>query len=92
MKFSGGVEPAPLEQALNELVRRHEPLRTIYPNITGKPVQIIQPLVPHSLPFEDYSGLPEEEQLAAIRSYVSNRGDQPFNLQTDPNGPFCPAP
>ena len=41
-RFSGGIEPACLERALNELVHRHEPLRTVYPYQGGKPVQVIR--------------------------------------------------
>ncbi len=84
LKFTGGIELHFLERALNELVRRHEPLRTVYPNQGGRPVQVIQPFESFSLPFVDYSNLPEDEREKAIHQYVSEQSDQPFNLQRGP--------
>lgn len=81
VKFTGGIELSPFERALNELVRRHEPLRTVYPNQGGKPVQIIQPFEPFSLPFVDFSSLGEAEQQESINRYVSEHGGKSFNLQ-----------
>ena len=84
IKFTGGIDKTSLERALNELVHRHEPFRTVYPNQGGKPVQIIQPFEPFSLPVVDYSGLSEDEQQQAILQYVSDHGDKPFDLQRGP--------
>ncbi len=84
VNLSGGIDRSTLERVLNELIRRHEPLRTIYPSQGGKPVQVIQPFEQFSLPFVDYSGLPEDELQQAIHNYVSEHGDQPFNLQEGP--------
>jgi amino acid adenylation domain-containing protein len=84
LKFSGGIDPPTLERALNELVHRHEPLRTVYPNQGGRPVQIIHPFESFSLPFKDFSGLPEDEKEPAIRGYTSDHGNQPFDLQRGP--------
>jgi len=84
IKFTGGIDPPSLEQALNELVRRHAPLRILYPNRGGRPVQVIQPFVSFSLPFVDYSSLPEDEMQQAIHQYISEQGDQPYNLQRGP--------
>ncbi len=84
IKFTGGIDPVSLERALNELVLRHAALRTVYPNQGGRPVQVIQPFESFSLPLVDYSGLPEDEQLQTIRSYVSKHGNQPYNLLYGP--------
>src|SRR3972149_8985798 len=65
VKFNGGIDSPSLERALNELVRRHEPLRTVYPNQGGRPVQGIQPFESFSLPYVDYSGLSDDEQQRA---------------------------
>jgi amino acid adenylation domain-containing protein len=83
-KLSGGIDTPSLERALNEMVRRHIPLRTGYPNQGGRPLQVIQPFEPLSLPYVDYSGLSEEEQQLAIHRYVSEHGDQPYDLQRGP--------
>jgi amino acid adenylation domain-containing protein len=83
-KFIGEVDLSLLERALNEIVRRHEPLRTVFPNRGGKPVQVVQPFAPFSLPYEDYSALPDEEQQQTIRKYAYDHGNEPYYLQHGP--------
>jgi amino acid adenylation domain-containing protein len=83
-KFTGGVDRPSLERALNELIRRHEPLRTCYPNQGGRPVQIVQPFTEISLPYVDFSGLAETEIQQAVRQYAVDNGDQPYDLQHGP--------
>lgn len=85
LKFTGGVNPRYLELALNELVRRHEPLRTLYPNQGGKPVQVIQPFQPFSLPQVDFSSLPEKERQGAVQAYLTEHSNQPFDLHHGPS-------
>ena len=84
IKFTGGVDLACMEQALNGLVRRHEPLRTVYPNQGGRPVQVIQPYEPFSLPLMDFSELSEVEQEKAVLGFSTKEGNQPFNLENGP--------
>ena len=88
-KITGGIVRPAFEQALNELVRRHEPLRTIYPNRGGSPVQVMTPFEEFTIPFVDYSGLPEDEQNQAIQRYFSAQASQPFNLQQGPVARFA---
>jgi amino acid adenylation domain-containing protein len=84
IKYTGGIALHSMERALNELIRRHTPLRTVYPNQRGKPIQVIQPFEPFSLPRLDFSGLPENERQQAIQSYVAVQGGKPYNLQQGP--------
>jgi hypothetical protein len=84
VKFTGGIDRQLLAQALNELMRRHEPLRTLYPNQAGRPVQVIQPFEPQAVQFEDFSGLPGNEPEQAVRRLVAEINDRPFDLQRGP--------
>ncbi len=84
IKLTGGIDLPSLERALNEMVRRHEPLRTVYPNRGGRPVQVIQPFESFSLPYVDFSELSEDEQQRAVLRYISEHGNQPFDLQRGP--------
>ena len=43
LRLDGALNIAALEQSLNELVRRHEILRTTFPTVNGKPIQKIAP-------------------------------------------------
>src|SRR5436853_6731300 len=40
-RLQGSVNKAMLEHALNEVVRRHEILRTVFQTVDGKPMQVI---------------------------------------------------
>jgi len=84
IRITGGIDRHIMEQALNVLVRRHESLRTTFPNQGGKPVQVIRPFEAFSIPFEDFSGLPEDELEQVIHHYISKLGNQPFDLQKGP--------
>jgi amino acid adenylation domain-containing protein len=57
----GELKPAALAAALDEVVRRHEVLRTVLvEGDGGMPVQRIEPFVCRALPLVDISGNPEE--------------------------------
>ncbi|HEY2739907.1 MAG TPA: condensation domain-containing protein, partial [Thermoanaerobaculia bacterium] len=68
----GDREAAALAATLGEIVRRHEALRTIFPEVAGRPVQEILPPAPFALPLVDLQVLPpsrrvaEAERLAAL--------------------------
>jgi amino acid adenylation domain-containing protein len=89
LKFTGGIDQVSLQQALNEVIRRHESQRTVYPNRSGKPVQIIRPFQPFSMPFVDFSNLPEDSREQAVRKYVSDQSNQAFDLQRGPSTRFA---
>ena len=84
LRFSGGIDHPTLEKALNEIVQRHESLRTFYPNKEGKPVQVVQEYKPFTLPFVDFSHLGEEERQKSIHKYIVDHGDKPFDLLNGP--------
>ena len=54
-KLSGGVDRQTLEQALKELVLRHESLRAVYPGEEGQPRRVIRPVEPLTLAYVDFS-------------------------------------
>src|SRR5712691_9952542 len=49
VRIAGQLNVPILERCLNEIVRRHEALRTTFPTVRGQPVQRISPAEPHSL-------------------------------------------
>ena len=58
VRFEGALNLAALAQSFNEVVRRHEVLRTRFNMRDGRPVQIIAPSLQVPLPIIDLSGLP----------------------------------
>ncbi|NNJ59665.1 MAG: amino acid adenylation domain-containing protein [Dactylosporangium sp.] len=53
VRIRGPLQPAPLRDAINETVRRHESLRTTFQLREGKPMQVVQWQLPVDLPEED---------------------------------------
>ncbi len=84
LRLTGQLDPAALERALNELVARHESLRTIFAMQDGEPVQIIQPGA--ALPFTlvDLRHLPQGEREAAAQAHAAAAMREPFDLGVGP--------
>lgn len=61
-----GADPVIVERCLNEIVRRHEMLRTNFCLVDGQPMQVIHPRVTIPLPVVDLQQLREPEQQAEI--------------------------
>ncbi|HEX2094786.1 MAG TPA: amino acid adenylation domain-containing protein, partial [Longimicrobiaceae bacterium] len=53
LPLHGPLDPALLERALSEIVRRHEALRTTFALSDGRPLQHVHPPRPLSLPLHD---------------------------------------
>ena len=84
LRLSGELDVEALEKALNEIIRRHEVLRTVYVLEGDKPVQIISSELRIGLPVQDLTHVSTELQEAAVRQEALDSGRHVFNLQTGP--------
>ena len=82
--LEGSLKVALLERSLNEIVRRHEVLRTTFSLVNGKPVQIIAPSLRLSLSVVDYQEYPELERESEVQRLAPQESQQPFNLTQEP--------
>ncbi|HBL27309.1 MAG TPA: non-ribosomal peptide synthetase, partial [Acidobacteria bacterium] len=82
LHFAGPLDAAALARALGEIVRRHEALRTSFPSVDGRPVQVIHPPAPVPLPAVDLSGLPAPEEEAGRLAVAESI--RPFQLDRGP--------
>jgi amino acid adenylation domain-containing protein len=73
-----------LERALNEIVRRHEVLRTAFAVAGGEPVQVIAPSLHLPLPVIDLRGLPEAEREREATRRAGEEALKPFDLSEAP--------
>ncbi|HWW75502.1 MAG TPA: condensation domain-containing protein, partial [Pyrinomonadaceae bacterium] len=89
VRLSGRLDRAALRQALDEIVRRHEVLRTTFPWIDGRPVQAVSPPSPLGLPLIDISELPEAVREQEARRLANEDRRRPFDLARGPVFRVC---
>jgi acyl carrier protein len=82
IKLTGELDRAALSQSLSEIVRRHEVLRTSYPNVGGQPIQLIAPPAPVDLPLIDLQA--EENKATVVRELAAEEAARPFDLAHGP--------
>ncbi len=73
-----------LEQSVNEIVRRHEALRTTFAVVEGQPVQVIVPRLTLAVPVRDLRALPAAEREAEALRLVAEEVQRPFDLAHSP--------
>lgn len=84
LRLKGKLDVAALEKALNEIVRRHEVLRTSYPSEWGEPLQRIVPHLEINFAVCDVSVVPQDSRLEETLRQVIAEYRRPFDLETDP--------
>jgi len=84
LRLTGRLDAAALGRTLDEIVRRHEVLRTSFAASGGRPVQVVNEARPLPLPIEDLSGLPAAEREEAARRAASEEAQRPFDLRESP--------
>ncbi len=84
LRLKGALQPAALEKALNEIVRRHESQRTTFAVTDGHPVQVIVPSLTIPLVTQDLTAVPEGEREEEARRVAVEEAMRPFDLATGP--------
>ncbi|WP_375511245.1 amino acid adenylation domain-containing protein [uncultured Nostoc sp.] len=83
LHLQGTLKVAALEQSLQEIIHRHEALRTNFITVDGKPSQIIQTQTNWTFSVVEYQHLSTTEQKIAIQQLAQKQLIQPFNLATE---------
>jgi acyl carrier protein len=84
LRLLGQLDIAALEQALSEIVRRHETLRTTFQSVDGNPVQIISAPCPVNIPLIDLSALVEVDREREVQRLIDTEAKCPFDLSRGP--------
>lgn len=84
IRINGPLDFDLLACSLEELLRRHEILRTNFSIEQGQPVQVIAPPGPGSLQVIDLQSLPADEREPKIAQIVAEATAIPFDLTSEP--------
>jgi hypothetical protein len=63
-RLQGPLNVVFLERAFNDMVRRHESLRTVFTVVDGQPAQVVKPSLQIQVPVIDLRHLPKPERDA----------------------------
>ena len=84
LRLKGILDQPALEQSLNEIIRRHESLRTTFELGEGEPVQLIAPDLTIALPLVNVSAYSESERETEAQRRAAEEGQRPFDLSKAP--------
>jgi thioesterase domain-containing protein/acyl carrier protein len=83
-RITGDLNVSALEQSLNEILRRHEALRTTFSVVEGKPVQIVDPELTVAISTEKLGDISQEQQEALLMQLIAEKVEQSFDLSRGP--------
>jgi hypothetical protein len=80
VRLIGPLNMAAAQASINEIIRRHEVLRTTFGSFDGQPSQVIAPALSLPIPVVDLRALPISEREDAARKAVYEEAKRPFDL------------
>ncbi len=84
VRLSGPLNVSLLERSFNEIVLRHEVLRTTFSMVDGKLLQVIHPPQPVPLAQTDIRHVPADQREAEALRLVAVEAQQPVDLERGP--------
>ena len=84
LRLTSPFDAAVLERSINEIVRRHEILRTTFAVVDGRHVQVIAPQLTVPLAFDDLHALPKSKKETVGHQLVQEELLHSFDLAHGP--------
>jgi amino acid adenylation domain-containing protein len=84
LRLTTTIDADVLARSLNEIVRRHEILRTTFEVRDGAPLQVVHSSLVVELPVVDLQHVPPEDRESAVRDQAALEARRPFDLTTAP--------
>ncbi len=84
MRLVGPLNIDVLKRTLQEIIRRHEILRTTFIYKDEQPVQVIEDISPFELEITDLSSLPEDNRNTTAKDLAESEAREPFDLESGP--------
>ncbi len=82
--LQGNLNVAALEESINEIIKRHEILRTSFVTIDGQPIQVIASELKLTLPVIDLQELTKTASEQVVQELITKAAQQPFDLTQIP--------
>ena len=83
-RFTGTLNVAVLERCINNIVKRHDVLRTTFANVNGQPIQRLSPPQWRRLPVVDLGGMPQPARLSEAQRLAVEEAQRSFDLAQGP--------
>ena len=83
LRLGGGLNVSVLQRCLNEVLRRHETLRTRFKTVEGRPVQEIQTAASIEIALVDLTKLSKPEREVEVKRLCVEEAQRPFELTRD---------
>ncbi|MGD1704673.1 amino acid adenylation domain-containing protein [Dapis sp. BLCC M229] len=84
MNCRGKLNTIALEKTLNEIVRRHEVLRTRFTAVNGEVVQVVLPSLSVKLPITNLPPISEDEREVKVKQLIEQESQKPLDLTQPP--------
>ncbi|BAY81673.1 peptide synthetase [Calothrix parasitica NIES-267] len=84
VRLTGSLNINALQQSLNDILRRHETLRTAFATVDGQPIQHINSVDYLPLSMIDLSNIPESNRENKVEELARVEAMQPFKLDSVP--------
>ncbi|MQY05075.1 condensation domain-containing protein [Actinomadura macrotermitis] len=84
LELRGALRADLLHTAINEVVRRHDALRTVFPSEAGEPWQAVLESLEIPLPVVDLEGLDAAAREAGLDRLAQNEARRLFDLESGP--------
>jgi amino acid adenylation domain-containing protein len=83
LRLSGQLNIAALENSINEIIQRHEALRTNFATVGGQPIQVIASNPNWELQVVSLFHLTENAREAEAQRWVNEEANRAFNLERE---------
>jgi len=84
MRLQSPIDVKLVERCVNEIIQRHEILRTRFPAKDGEPMQQVLLVLPIEIPVLELRDVAEDEREAEAARLASVEAQQPFDLARGP--------
>ena len=84
LRLEGDLDQKAFTVSVQEIVRRHEILRTTFAMSEGRPVQVVADELKITIPVIDLTNLPNAERAAEARRRAIEESQRPFEVEKGP--------